>query len=103
MAQNDNRTPAPTEDNRTSEEHSRRAAENAEALKESAQRNEAKAPNTGPVQGLNASAGQASEDTTQAEANQRQIKEDHDALQAQARRVEASAPPETRTDRPRNA
>lgn len=101
MAPNDNRTPAPTEDTRTSEEHSRRAAENADVLAESARRNEAKAPNDGPVQGLKAS--QASEDTTQAEANQRQIKEDHDALQAQARRVEASAPPEARTDRPRKS
>ena len=100
MAQNDNtRTPAATEDNRASEEHSRRAAENADALVESARRNEAKAPNNGPVQGLNA--GQASESTEQLEANQRQIKEDHDALQRQAARVEASAPPETRTDRPR--
>ena len=104
MARNDNtRTAAATEDNRTSEEHSRRAAENADALAESARRNEAKAPNSGPVQGLSASGTQASESTAQAEANQRQIKEDHDALQATARRVEATAPAETRTDRPRHA
>lgn len=99
MARSDNNQTTGNEDNRLAEQHSRNAAENADALAESARRNEARAPNSGPVQGLQ---GSASESTAENEANQRQVKEDHDALQAQARRVEASAPPEVRGDRPRN-
>ena len=99
MARNENLTTG-SEDNRLAEEHSRNAAENADALAASARRNEARVGTTGPVQGLQ---GSASESTAEAEANQRRIKEDHDAMQADARRVEASAPPEVRGDRPRNA